>query len=367
MTLESNHPVATPAIEIHEAVVARNIQRMADYARRHGLGLRPHAKTHKSLRLARMQLQAGAVGLAVAKVGEAEVMAQVCDDLLIAYPSVDQDRCVRIAELARRVTVRVAVDSALAADMLASAAGRAGAVVGVLVDVDVGLGRTGVQTPRQALDLACHIADTRGLRLDGVMIYPGHVRGPSAAQGPHLWRVGQRLGEVLGLWQSRGLEAKIVSGGSTPTAVLSNLVPQLTEIRPGTYIFNDYNTILSGQCTLDDCAARVVCTVISNAVPGKVVLDAGSKALGGERAMIDPDTSGYGLLVDFPQARIVRLSEEHGEVDVSACPQPPALGQRVCVVPNHICACINLHDAARLVLPDGTAEILTIDARGKLS
>jgi D-serine deaminase-like pyridoxal phosphate-dependent protein len=273
----------------------------------------------------------------------------------------------RVAELAKVITIRVAVDSALAADMLAAAAGRAGVTVGILVDIDVGFHRTGVQTPKESLELARHVADTRGLRLDGIMIYPGHVLGPPQRQGPMLWEVGQRLGEAVAAWRSRGLEPRIISGGSTPTAPMSNLVPHLTEIRPGTYIFNDYNTILSGQCTLANCAARVACTVISSAVPGKVVLDAGSKALGSDRAAIDPDANGYGLLVDYPGARVVRLSEEHGEVDVSRCERAPALGERVYLVPNHICPCINLHDRAWLILPDGAASRVNIDARGCLS
>ena len=157
----------TPAILIDGDVVRRNLQRMATYAREHGLRLRPHTKTHKSLMLARMQLEHGAAGLTVAKVGEAEVMAAVADDLLVAYPAVDRHRCAAFAALACGRTVRVAVDSAYAADALGAAAAEAGSVIGILVDLDVGLHRTGVQTPGETMVLARHVTRSPGLRLDG--------------------------------------------------------------------------------------------------------------------------------------------------------------------------------------------------------
>ena len=137
--------------------------------------------------------------------------------------------------------------------------------------------------------------------------------------------------------------ALIVSGGSTPTAYQSHLIPQLTEIRPGTYIYNDMNTVRGGFCTLDDCAARIICTVVSNAVPNQIVLDAGTKTLTSD-ACIPARDSGHGFIVEYPQAKIVALSEEHGQVDVSRCDHQPDLGQRVTVIPNHICPCVNLQN-----------------------
>src|SRR5688572_10018444 len=162
----------TPAILIDAATVRRNVARMAEYARSRGLRLRPHTKTHKSTLLARMQMEHGAAGLTVAKVGEAKVMAGVADDLLMAYPAVDPARCRELAQLARSKTVRVAIDSTAAADALSAAARAAESTVGILVDLDVGVGRTGVQTPAEALALAQHVGRTRGLRLDGILFYP---------------------------------------------------------------------------------------------------------------------------------------------------------------------------------------------------
>ena len=163
-----------------------------------------------------------------------------------------------------------------------------------------------------------------------------------------------------------GLQARIVSGGSTPTAFQSHLVPEYTEIRPGTYIYNDMNTVRGGYCRLDDCAARIVCTVVSTAVPGQVVIDAGSKTLTSDRCSPAPD-SGHGYVVEYPEAVITRLSEEHGQIDIRACSQRPQIGERVTVIPNHICPCVNLQDA-RLVARRRQGELreLPIDARGRL-
>jgi D-serine deaminase-like pyridoxal phosphate-dependent protein len=356
----------TPALVFDGARVQANIDRLATYARSHGLGVRPHTKTHKSLKIAALQLAAGATGLTVAKVGEAEVMAALDADLLIAYPVFDPGRKARVAELARTRTVRVAVDSALAIQELAAAAAAAGTTVGLLVDLDVGMGRTGVPTPDAALELAQLIERTSHVRLDGIMCYPGHVWAPAAEQVEPLARVSAKLRETIGLWRSKGLEAGIVSGGSTPTAYQSHLIPELTEIRPGTYVFNDMNEVYGGFSTQEQCAAKIVVTVISNAVAGQVVVDAGSKTFTSD-ICVPRRESGHGLILGHPAARLVKLSEEHGQVDVTADPRPPHIGERLEIVPNHICPCVNLQAHAWWLHDDGSLERLTVDARGLLS
>jgi D-serine deaminase-like pyridoxal phosphate-dependent protein len=303
--------------------------------------------------------------LTVAKAGEAQVMAQACNDLLVAYPAVDEARCRALAALAAQHVVRVAVDTTAAVDAIGAAASRAGASVGVLVELDIGFHRTGVQSPEASLSLAQQAARTRAVRLDGLMIYPGHL-GPVEGQAEELSRISELVDRTLDLWRRAGLEAATVSGGSTPTARRSHLVPSLTEIRPGTYIFNDLKTVAGGHATLDDCAARVCCTVVSDAVPGSVVLDAGSKALSSELLRQSPG-DGYGCVVEHPEARIVRLSEEHGVVDVSRCSRRPKVGERVHVVPNHICTCVNMFDRMWLRHEDGALEEALVDARGRLS
>ena len=355
----------TPCIVIDAAIVRRNVSRMSAYAQQRGLKLRPHTKTHKSKMLGRLQLDSGAVGLTVAKPGEAEVMAGICNDLLMAYPAVDPRRCAALANLARSATIRVGLDSTFAADQLSAAARSAGVTIGILIDLDIGHHRTGVQSASDALALAQHVDGSKGLRLDGVMFFPGQIGGAPADQATALAAVGQKLDEILSLWKHHGLNAEIVSGGSTPTAGQSHLIPQLTEIRPGTYIYNDMNCVYGGSATLDDCAARIVATVVSNAVPGQIIIDAGTKALTSDRCGPMPE-SGHGHIIELPQAKIFKLYEEHGQVDVSRCDRIPGIGDRVTIVANHICPCVNLQDAVWWQEPGASPIALPVDARGKV-
>lgn len=357
---------ATPALIIDAPVVERNLIRLAEYAAKHEIDIRPHTKTHKSRQIAAMQLAAGAVGLTAAKVGEVEVMSEVCDDILLAYPAIDTARTNRLAILANHKTVRVAVDSREAATALSQAARNVSSTIGVLVDIDVGLGRTGLQTPGEALKLAQYIDGAPGLRLDGIMIYPGHITVPASQQAEPLARVSAKLDETLEIWAAHGLQARIVSGGSTPTAFQSHLVEDITEIRPGTYVYNDINTFRAGFCTIEDCAARIECTVVSTAVPRQFVIDAGSKTLTSDRCTPALD-SGHGLIMEYPHARIVKLSEEHGQVTLGEDGKCPRVGDRVTVIPNHICPCVNLQDVVYWRTADGALQPLPIDARGRLS
>lgn len=367
MTHVTLEMLATPALVLDQPKIERNIARLAEYGRQHNIGIRPHTKTHKSRLMSQWQCAAGAIGLTTAKVGEAEVMADVCQDLTIAYPAIDPARTKRLAELAARgITVRVALDGPNGLDALNAAARNFNTKIGVLVDLDVGFHRTGLQTPAATMELAQEIARHANLRLDGLFCYPGHVWLPSDEQAEELGRIEALLAETLDLWRSSGLNTETVSGGSTPTAYQSHLMPSLTEIRPGTTIYNDMNTVYGGYCELEDCAATIICTVVSDAVPGKVVIDAGTKTLTSDRNARRPE-SGHGYVVEYPQAKIVRLSEEHGEIDISECDVAPTPGERVTVIPNHICPCVNLQDHAWLQSSDGTLRSLPTDARGRLS
>lgn len=357
---------ATPCLILDAATLRRNIRRMSEYVAAHGLQLRPHSKTHKSLHLARMQLDAGAIGMTVAKAGEAQVLSEVCGDILMAYPAVDAARCSLLAELALTRTIRAAIDSSQAARALSAAASAASSTLGILVDIDVGMHRTGVQSPAAALELAQEVSSLPGLRLDGLMFYPGHISVPSVQQAPALQEIDAVLGETKSLWRAKGLDCRIISGGSTPTALQSHLIKNQTEIRPGTYIFNDMNCVMGGFCSLGDCAARFECTVVSTAVPGQAVIDAGTKTLTSDRCAPAPD-SGHGCVVEYQLAKIVKLTEEHGQIDISACGKTPRIGERVTVIPNHICPCVNLQDRMWLREEDGSLHPLNVDARGKLS
>jgi D-serine deaminase-like pyridoxal phosphate-dependent protein len=354
----------TPAIVIDAAVARRNLAKLAAYAKAHGVGLRPHTKTHKSVMLGRMQMEMGAVGLTVAKVGEAEVMAEASSDLLMAYPAADALRCAALAKLAQRVTVRVGIDSSVAADALAEAARAAGTTIGILVDLDVGLHRTGVQSPQTARELGEYVSRQKGLRLDGIMFYPGHVKDESPESLSQLAAVEQRLAETIALFKKSGLNTGIVSGGSTPAAYQAHRMPSMTEARPGTYIFFDMNGVHGGYAKLEDCAARIHCTVVSTAVPGQFVIDAGSKTLTSDKCGPAPE-SGHGYVMEYPAAKIVKLTEEHGQVDASWCERAPAVGERVTVIPNHICPCVNLQDRVWWS-EGGEVRPIEVDARGRV-
>lgn len=359
-----SNELLTPCLIIDADVLLCNLERMDQYASTHGLKLRPHTKTHKSCEIARLQLEFGATGLTVAKVGEAEIMTELVNDLLMAYPPVDIKRCEQIAQLARDRNVRVAIDSVHIADQLAQVASGAKVSIGVLVELDVGLKRTGVQTPESAASLAQHIAKSSGVRFDGLMYYPGQFSKTPTEDDPELQRVNALLDETITLLRKARLETRIVSGGSTPTAPASHLFHHTTEIRPGTYVYNDLNSVRAGVATLDDCAARICATVISNTVPGQVVIDAGSKALTSERP--SPDAS-HGHMIEYPEAKIIALKEEHGMVDVSGCETAPKIGERVHIIPNHICPCVNLHDQVWLKEEGQLTRPVAVDTRGRVT
>lgn len=358
--------LATPCLVVDGPTVERNIAAAAAYCRRNQLALRPHIKTHKSRRVASLQRAAGAVGLTVAKVGEAECLRNEHDDFLIAYPAADPIRAPRLAHLARACTVRVAVDSLAAVESLAAAAADSGSTLGILVDVDVGFHRTGVQSPQESLELARAVAGHRELRLDGLMYYPGHISPRSADHPQPFLRIADTLGDILDLWSAHGLSATIVSGGSTPTLLESHRHnPFLTEIRPGTYVYNGANEIRAGLVAAADCAARVLATVVSTAVPGKCVVDCGTKTLAADPCGPAPAT-GFGLVVELPEAKIVRLTEEHGEIELPRGTDPPRLYDRLTLIPNHICPCVNLHNTFWWRDASGRLTSSPVDARGQL-
>lgn len=353
--------IPTPFVRVDPAIVAANVRRMAEYARQHSLNLRPHAKTHKSLRAAALQLAAGACGLTVAKPSEAEVMAKVCQDLLVAYPIVTTDKARRLAALVAQGTkISVATDSRPSVMLLAREAMAAGVRFDLLVDVNLGFGRTGVAETVSVLQLARLIEATEGVDFAGLFFFPGELMGPPAEQSEGIRRQAERLVELREQLRADGVEVRVVSGGSTPTAGQSHLNSLLTEIRPGTYIYNDRMCVTGGHASFDQCAARVVATVVSTTVDGQVVIDAGSKVLTSDGAV---HVEGFGHVVEYPAAVVRKLSEEHGMIDIRNCHTAPEVGQRLTLIPNHICPCINLTDVTYWV--DGDEAIpVPVDARG---
>ncbi|GJG85391.1 alanine racemase [Gemmatimonadetes bacterium T265] len=377
----------TPAPLVDLDRLALNLDRMAAYCAMHGFGLRPHVKTHKSPRIAAEQLRLGAGGVTCATVREAEVMAELTDDVLLAYPLVGMTALRRLTNLAPSVRITVALDSERAAAQLAAAASEIGRTVGVLVELDVGMRRTGVRDGAAAVALATYVADQTALRFDGLAFYPGHVRQTIAHQAPAMGDVARHVAAAVRALEAVGLPPRIVSGGSTPAAWRMHEIPQLTEVRPGTYVYNDRVTAAIGACEWDECAFSVLATVVSTAVPGQAVVDAGTKALGREpidaarvadgeadgdggaweRGVAGARVDGFGALVDRPEVVVSRMSEEHGILDLSRTDWRPEVGEQVRVVPNHACVAVALNDMMFGVRDDVVETRWPVAARGRVA
>ena len=323
----------------------RNLDRAAAYARRHGLALRPHVKTHKAPCVATEQMQRGAVGLTCATTFEAEVMATVAGDLLVAYPPIGAPRAQRLAALPAAVTLTVALDSLRAIEDLHAASRAAGRAVGVLVELDLGMHRVGAQDADDAVALARAVIERPPLHWKGIAFYPGHIRRPVYEQDADLRALDDALGAVLGAFERADLVPQVVSGGSTPTLWRTHELHGITEFRPGTYVYNDLTTVGIGACDANDCALTVLATVVSTAVPGQAVIDAGAKALGREPLRATAG-SGFGALLEHPDVTVRSMSEEHGILDLGGGDWCPEVGDLVRVVPNHVCIVTHLHDMA---------------------
>ncbi|HKW40681.1 MAG TPA: alanine racemase [Gemmatimonadales bacterium] len=306
----------TPAVYVDLDALERNIARMQQQSRTWGVELRPHVKTHKIAEIAKMQLDAGAIGITVAKVGEAEVLPG--DDVLVAYPLV-QAKLPRLRKLAHARRVKVAVDSLEVARHLAG--------IDTLVEIDVGVGRCGAQSPAQAVAIAKACSNFQGI-----------FYWPSWLDEAGFRAACVKIDAVLDALAASGFEVKIVSGGSTPGAARTPLIPRTTEIRPGTYVFYDASSLEAGICVETDCALRVLTTVVSTSVPGQCVIDAGSKTLSSDQTV---GAGTYGHVVGRPWT-VRKVNEEHGYVEIEGA--PAHIGEKVWVVPSHVCSTVNLHD-----------------------
>jgi len=354
----------TPALVVDLDRLERNLDRAAEYVRAHGLALRPHVKTHKTPWIAAEQLRRGAVGLTCATPREAEAMSEVGRDLLVAYPPVGAARARRLVALPESVRLTVGLDSATAVDLLAASARAADRPVHVLVEMDMGMRRVGVAGVEEAIALARRVAASPPLEYAGVMFYPGHVREAVTEQEASLAALRQAVHAALAALERAGLRAGVVSGGSTPTLWRSHEVPGVTEIRPGTYVFNDRTTAEVGACAWDDVALTVIATVVSTAVAGQAVIDAGTKALGRE-PLRGSGGEGYGALLDHPEVAVTQMSEEHGMLDLSRTSWRPEVGDVVRVVPNHVCVAVHLADAMHGVRGDTIERSWPVAARGR--
>ena len=357
--------IETPAILIDLDIFERNLARVADYAKSQGLRLRPHTKTHKIPDIGRRQVELGAAGLTVAKVGEAEVMKNSgTPDLLLAYPVVGKSKLERLAKVAGETAVTVALDNLISAGQLSDAARSAGVEFGVLVEIDAGLARVGVK-PEEATGLAREIQKLPGLRLEGITFYPGHIKKSDHNADDSIRALSDLVEGVLADFRKEGLDVKVVSGGSTPLLWRSHEVRGVNEIRPGTYVFNDANTVRSGACDWSDCAASILVTVVSTARPGYMIIDGGSKTFSSDR-VVNSGEATFGRFANDPEVVFYNMNEEHGYVDIRKAGNGYAVGNRIQVIPNHICVAVNLHERLYGIRGQSVERIWEVEGRGKL-
>ncbi|MDR7455891.1 MAG: alanine racemase [Armatimonadota bacterium] len=341
----------TPVVTIDLDVMEANIRRLQAYCDAHGIANRPHIKTHKIPEIARAQLAAGAVGITCQKLGEVAVMLEAgLRDILVTYNVLGAAKVRRLRALADHPGARltVAIDDLAVARALSDAFAGAGDPLRVLVECDTGAGRMGTPTPAATVELAQAIAGLPGLWFEGLMTYP--VTDDTA----------RFFEATLAKLDRAGLRANTVSTGGTPAYPRAHTVPGVTEHRAGTYVFNDRATVAAGAAAWEDCAMRVRSTVVSRPTADRAVLDAGSKTLSSDLQ----GQTGYGRIVEYPEAVIVRLNEEHGIVELGACARRPQVGEIVSIIPNHTCVVTNLHDAL-VGVRDGQAEVVwRVAARG---
>jgi D-serine deaminase-like pyridoxal phosphate-dependent protein len=340
-------PVAIVDLDRLEA----NIVKLQHYLDEHGIINRPHIKTHKIPEIAHMQVNAGAVGITCQKIGEAEVMAQAgIRDIFLPYNIIGEAKLERLMRLARRVRLSVTADSEFTVRGLSGAARPAGLELPVLVEFDAGAGRCGVQSPQAAADLARTIARSPGLRFEGLMTYPSSDKADLFAR------------ETKNLLQGDGLTVNQVSGGSTPHVWAAHTFPEITEHRAGMYIYGDRYTLRSGAMQLEDCSFKIITTVVSRPTADRGILDGGSKTFSSDLLRLE----GYGLILEYPDAKIYELNEEHGFVDFSKCESKPEIGERVTVIPNHCCVVSNLFNQIVGVRDNEVEVIWPVAARGAL-
>ena len=362
----------TPQVLVDRSRLMRNMDRVQELADAAGVRLRPHAKTHKSPAIARWQIERGAAGICCAKIGEAEVFADAgIRDIRLPYP-VNPANASRLRALMDRAAISIIVDDLDVASGWSQAMTAAGRTLDVLVKVDVGFHRCGIDPDADPLSFIQAIASMRGLRLRGLLSHAGH--GYTAASEQEICDVARREAETLTSLRDRaaasGIALDELSVGATPTLRYSARQRGLTELRPGNYVYFDRTQVALGSAALDDCALTVLATVVAKH-PGRIILDSGSKTLTNDQARGIAKAPGYGAVLTAAGAvddalLVERLSEEHATVRVAG-ETGLKPGDRVRVVPNHSCVVSNLVDVVRLVDGETVIDTLPVAARGKIT
>ena len=373
MTIKKRTPkdhLDTPMVLIDLDRLEKNILRLAEWARANGKNVRPHIKTHKVPQIADLQLKAGAVGITCAKIGEAEVMIEKskADDIFIAYQIVGPEKIRRLLKLAghpRLKCLSVGADSVEVAQPLSAAARRRGMKIPVIIKTDIGFPRTGVAWGKPTLELARKIARMPGLMIAGLYAYEGQVFDAASPEDMRRLAVegAGRLLSTVDLLRRDGIPVETVSLGATPSSRFTVKIPGITELRCGTYVFNDQMQIRYGSAVESDCALTVLSTVISVPTRDRAVVDAGTKTITSERSA---EFGVFGLVPGRPDLRFASATEEHGMIRMTSPRRRLKVGDRLEIIPNHVCPVMNLHDEV-VAVRDGRVEaVWAVAARGKI-
>ena len=344
----------TPAVVVLLDRLEDNITRVQGMISSRGLLNRPHIKTHKIPAIGKLQIKAGAIGLTCQKLGEAKVFieAGVCEDFLLTYNIIGEQKTDRLMELAARVKrLAVVADNETVLRGLSEAGRRHGRDVQLLIECDTGFGRNGVQTPQAALELALLAVKLPRIAFEGLMVFPNTAP-----------RTSEFFAKAVKLFGKSGIPLPVLSGGGTPALNQLGDYPMMTEHRAGTYVYNDVMMVQSGVAAWDNCAMHVRATVVSCPTADRAIIDSGSKVLTSDHYYVEH----YGRLVEYPGAYIANLSEEHAVLDFSQCRSRPKVGEVVSVIPNHCCSVSNMNDEIHGVR-NGVVEVVwPVAARGKV-
>ncbi len=355
--------IDTPAALIEHDRLEANLARMAGAATRHGVQLRPHAKTHKSVWIARRQRELGAIGHTVAKLDEAEALVDGgLDDVFVCYPLVGERKLERLFELARRASIVAAVDRPEAVATLANAALERGMKLDVMIEVDTGLDRAGVALGAPLQRLVAAVRRRSPLRLVGIATHEGYAYSlPDPEERERVVRA--RLEELAAAGAE--LDVGTVSTGATPSVLQTMDVPGVTEARPGNYVFYDRMQVSLGSAGIDDCALTVLTTVVERRSATRVIVDAGSKALSSDAGVHGLTLlSGYGTALGRDDISVAALSEEHGWLALDGTGTELAVGDRLRIVPNHACATMANFREAHVVAGDRIVQSIEVSASG---
>jgi D-serine deaminase-like pyridoxal phosphate-dependent protein len=358
--------IDTPALLIDLDIMEKNIKAMSHFAERIGVDLRPHIKTHKIPEIAKMQIALGAVGITAQKLSEAQVMIDAgLDNVFVPYPIVGEAKLDLLVRLKKKANVMTGIDGIAVAGMLSGKMAEENLTHEVLIEVDTGLKRCGVLPGKETLDLAVAVSKLPRLKLAGIFTHEGHVYNSLDSGEAHdsATEAGHEMVSTAQMLRHEGIDIEIVSVGSTPGAAFTPRVKGVTEMRPGIYVFNDATQVRLGAATIEDCALTILTTVVSRPTANRAIVDAGSKTMSSDASKVDGT---YGIARGLAGITFDRANEEHGILTLTGEAKNLRIGDRIEIIPNHVCTTVNMHDEACGVRNGTVEKIWRIEARGKV-